>query len=144
MNTTLILAMTLAAPALKDPPKKDVDIVGEWVLESQTTNGRELKSAPGRRYNFMADGKWTQTTAKAKATSKINRAYTIDAMAKPAAIDMKTSASLAQPNMIGILRIDGDTLTICYAASGEERPKSFESGEGSGVTVLILKRAKKE
>lgn len=136
--------MTLAAPALKDPPKSDFNIVGEWVVESQITNGREMKTAPGRKYHFMADGKYTQTTAKAKAPSKINRSYAIDTKTKPAAIDMKTSVGLEQPNMIGIVRQDGDTLTICYVGTGLERPKTFDAADGSNATVLIMKRVKKE
>ena len=142
--STLILAMTLAAPALKDPPKKELNIVGEWVVESQITNGREMKTAPGRKYNFTADGKYTQTTAKAKVPSKISRAYAIDTKTNPAAIDMKTSTALEQPNMIGIVRVDGDTLTICYVSTDRDRPKTFDAADGSGATMLIMIRMKKD
>jgi uncharacterized protein (TIGR03067 family) len=65
-------------------------------------------------------------------------------MTKPAAIDMKTSTGLAQPNMIGIVRVEGDTLTICYVGNDLERPKTFDAAEGSGATMLIMKRVKKE
>ena len=40
--------------------------------------------------------------------------------------------------------MEGDTLTICYCnANKKERPKDFESKEGSGATLTVLKRVKK-
>jgi hypothetical protein len=60
MNTMLIfgLALGIAAPALKDPPKTDPAIVGEWVPESLTVGGKGGKFAAGLTYEFTADGKW--------------------------------------------------------------------------------------
>src|SRR5687767_543850 len=101
MNTTLFLAMTLAAPALKDPPKKDVNLVGEWIVESQITNGRQLNSTYERRYSFTNDGQWSMTT-KGKAIGS-GRTFTIDTKTKPAAIDLKLSAAATAAAYTGIV-----------------------------------------
>ena len=144
MNIFLITALVLSAPALKDPPKKDLNLAGEWIVESQTTNGRPLKSKIERRYIFSADGKWTMTTTKAKITPKLTRAFTIDDKNKPAAIDMKLSGLAASTTYTGIVKIEGDTMTLCYSRNGDERPTKFESPEGSTVVLIVLKRVKKE
>jgi uncharacterized protein (TIGR03067 family) len=142
--TLLITALAVGAPALKDPPKKELKIEGEWVVESQISAGRPLKSSIERRYIFSGDGKWTMTSSKAKAknAASLSRTYVIDATTNPASIDMKTSSGLAQPNMVGIIKVEGDTLTLCYSRSGEDRPKTFESPEDSSTYLIIMKRAK--
>jgi uncharacterized protein (TIGR03067 family) len=145
VNTTLLItALAVGAPALKDPPKKELKIEGDWVVESQITGGRPVKSSIERHYIFSADGKWTMISSKAKAKNapSLTRTYVVDASTNPPSIDMKTSSGLAQPNMVGIIKVDGDTLTLCYNRTGEDRPKTFESPEDSTTILIIMKRAK--
>ena len=137
MYATLMLAMTLGAPALKDPPKKELNIEGEWVVESQVTNGRQVKSTIERRYTFNKDGKWTLNT-KGKIIGG-ERTYAIDATKKPAAIDMKYSSATTYT---GIVKVEGDTLTLCYSRNSDDRPKAFESPENSNIILIVMKRAK--
>lgn len=42
----------------------------------------------------------------------------------------------------GIYEVNGDTLTICFAAPGEPRPTELKSSEQSKTTLLVLKKAK--
>jgi uncharacterized protein (TIGR03067 family) len=145
VNTTLLItALAVGAPALKDPPNKELKIEGEWVVESRVSAGRPLKSKVEQRYIFSADGKWTMTSSKsvAKNGATLTRTYAIDASTNPPSIDMKSSSGLAQPNMVGIIKIEGDTLTLCYSRAGEDRPKAFESPEDSSTLLIIMKRAK--
>lgn len=143
-SALLITALAIGAPALKDPPKKELKIEGDWVVESQTTGGRPLKSAIERHYIFSGDGKWTMISSKAKAKNapSLTRTFVVDPSTNPASIDMKTSSGLAQPNMVGIIKVEGDTLTLCYNRTGEDRPKTFESPEDSTTILIIMKRAK--
>jgi uncharacterized protein (TIGR03067 family) len=131
--------MSLAAPALKDPPKTELKIAGEWVVDSEVTNGRPLKTTIERRYTFADDGKWTLNT-KGKTLGG-EKTYSIDTSKKPAAIDMKYSAATKYN---GIVKLEGDTLTICYTRNEAERPTKFESLEGSTTILIVLKRVKKE
>ena len=144
MNTILLTAFAISAPALKDPPTKELNLAGEWIVESQVTNGIPLKSSVERKYIFSAEGTWTQTTSRTKVTPKLTRPYTIDDKNKPAAIDMKLSGLAASTTYTGIVKIEGDTMTLCYSRKADERPTKFDSPEGSTVILIVLKRVKKE
>jgi uncharacterized protein (TIGR03067 family) len=140
--TILFAALALGAPALKDPPKKELKLEGEWVVESQTTGGRLLNSKIERRYIFSADGKWTMTTSKAKVNPKLTRVYSLDTSKPLATIDMRTSPTLERPTYIGIVKMEGDRLILCYNRGVEERPKTFESPEKTNIVLIVLTRKK--
>jgi uncharacterized protein (TIGR03067 family) len=43
---------------------------------------------------------------------------------------------------VGIYKLDGDVLTMCFAAPGEPRPVAFTTNEQSKNWVIVLKRVK--
>jgi hypothetical protein len=45
---------------------------------------------------------------------------------------------------LGIYELNGDTLRICRAEAGEERPMEFKSKEGTQTILSVAKRQKKE
>ena len=147
MSTLVLgLAIVIGAPGLKDPPKKDTGIVGEWIPESISMAGKAAKApASGLRYEFTIDGKWIirRDGADAKSTP---REYKVDAKADPKTIDVGSvtpaAAAPARP-MLGIYKVEGDTLTICFGTAGGERPTSFEPMENARAMVMVLKGAKK-
>jgi uncharacterized protein (TIGR03067 family) len=143
MCPALLLAFALAAPALKDAPKKGGDLTGEWVVESVVYGGRPR--APQKdplRYVFDADGTWTIYRGERKPPG--NRAYRTEPDAEPPAITLKYDAAEQDgPESLGIYRLDGDTLTMCYNRPGvSKRPTEFASPEGSGTSLMVLKRAR--
>src|SRR5262245_61031434 len=140
------VALGVSAPALKDPSKKETGIIGERVLESSSLGGKAAKLASDTRYEFTADGQWIIRREGAEVKA-LPRQYKVDAKATPATIDVtyqKTAGGAAPPAMLGIYKIDGDTLTICYAPGGKERPTTFEPADGVRVAVMVLRRAKKQ
>ncbi len=46
--------------------------------------------------------------------------------------------------VLGIYKIEGDTITYCWAEPGKERPKEFATKADSGLTLMTLKRVKEE
>jgi uncharacterized protein (TIGR03067 family) len=149
MNTALLLglAVGVSAPALKDPPKKDAAIVGEWVPESVAIGRKKAQhtvTPAGLTYLFTGDGKWVTQREDDLAKFAPPRDYKLDPKTNPPSIDVTGGPAAAKP-LVGIYMVEGDTLTICFAGPGdEERPKSFEPPEGSRFMKMVLKRAKKK
>jgi uncharacterized protein (TIGR03067 family) len=91
---------------------------------------------------FSADGTWTAYRGERKLNG--NRAYRNDPTTDPPTITLKFDAAEQDgPESVGIYRVVGDTLTLCYSRTGSaRRPTAFESPEGSGINLIILKRAR--
>ena len=73
----------------------------------------------------------------------IKGTYKIDPAANPKA--METTASTGpykDKPLLGIYELDGDSLKICYAAPGKDRPTEFNSKAGSGWILTVHKRLK--
>lgn len=146
MTATLLgLALAVGAPNLKDKEKAPT-IVGEWEVESITTNGTRSAVGKGLQYTFTADGKWLIFRNGRETSPTINRGFTADAKPNPPTVDLTTSrAGGPEVRLIGIYKVDADTLTICSTrAKGADRPTRFEAPEGSGNTMYVLRRPKKE
>jgi len=147
MHSTLLigLALSVGAPAAKEAPKKEApSIVGEWIGEKVVSGGKDRPLPEGGFiFTFMADGK---LKVKDGANEKPDGAsYKLDPKKTPFTIDIDAPGEKA--SMIGIFKIDGDTLTICISgargAEDAERPTKFESPEGSRTILATFKRAKK-
>jgi uncharacterized protein (TIGR03067 family) len=141
------LAVSLAAPAPKEPPKKEPSIVGEWVGEKLVMGGKEVppaKGVKGMRFTFAEDGKFT---AHGDADKPDTGTYKIDAKKDPPELDLIVPTGKATEATLGIYKIEGDTLTICitftFGQKGAKRPAKLESPDDSDVMLMTFKRAKK-
>jgi len=140
MNTTLILGVVVgvSAPGLKDPPKKETTIVGEWSIENATIDGKPEKSHPSIRYEFTKEGQLTirRDDAPTEAFS-----YKIDPTADPPTISLGE-----KPNALsrGIFKVDGDKMLWCVSFDTKKRPNAFEAPAGSRQMLVVLKRVKKQ
>lgn len=143
MCPTFLLALAIAAPALKEAPRKGTDLTGEWVVESTVYSGRpRAQQREPQRYVFAADGTWTVYRGERKLSG--NRAYRTDPAADPPAIVLKMDAAEQDgPELPGIYKVEGNTLTLCHGPSGSmKRPAEFASPEGSRISLVVLKRAR--
>jgi uncharacterized protein (TIGR03067 family) len=137
MTPLLVIALAVAAPAPKDPPKKDPPgPIGRWALERATFAGMALP-AMDLTVTFTADGRYETKVAGGEA--QVSGTFSADPKKQPAEIDVTEPAG-GQVSA-SIYRIDGDTLTICTTTGGE-RPKTFDAPAGSKFVLLVLKRIK--
>jgi uncharacterized protein (TIGR03067 family) len=69
--------------------------------------------------------------------------FRLDATKTPRAIDFLPDFPAKGKPILGIYRLEGDKLTLCYPALGKERPREFSAKEGTGNTVAVWLREKK-
>ena len=150
----LTLAMGLALLARASAadvkaPEKDKNqikdhagkLLGTWVIVSGEEDG---KPSPAEK---IKGSKMTVDKKSIKLTDKDDKQlwvidYKLDASKKPAAIDMTVAEGPgASKSSKGIYELDGDTLKLCYALPGGDRPKDFKTKEGAKENCFILKRA---
>ena len=139
MNSMLILALVVAAPGAKEPPKKDPAYVGEWVTDTVTLGGRRIPG-PAMSVRIAADGTMERRGPDGK--TEFTGTFTVDLKPDPPHLDItvlddKKVGRVAK----GIFKIDGDTLTHC-SSQDDNRPKALESPAGSRTVLMVLKRRK--
>jgi uncharacterized protein (TIGR03067 family) len=125
-------ASTLAAD------KSPID--GKWTIETVTRDGKVDDNYAGAS-RVHEGSKYTMKGAEGKTLPTTDGAFTVDADKKT--LDMKPAGGrYKDKTLVGIYKLDGDTLTIAFAEPGKDRPTKFESKEGSGVVVAVMKKAK--
>lgn len=134
-----VLGVSLAIGLADD--KKD-PTAGKWTIESVTRDGKDAAALKGATREH-ADGAYTITPAKDSKAPPSGGTYTIDTSKTPIAIDMKAKGGTYDgKTLLGIVKVDGDTLTICFAEPGKDHPTKFESTAGSGFVLAVHKKAK--
>jgi len=146
MYSSLLIGMslTVGAPAKDAPPKDGPAIVGEWVGEKAVVGGKEQPVPKGGiSFTFTADGKMIVREGEREKAD--TGTYKADPKKDPAEVDIIPPEDKKEPTVQGIYKVDGDTLTLCFARgkAGAARPSKFEAPEGSDVIVITLKRVKK-
>jgi len=139
--TCLFLTVAIAAKARGTDPVQTKDLLGLWTCVSATIDGKPLAqdTAKELRLTLTADRYKTERGEQVLFDSS----YKLDTAKSPAQIDMiGTEGDLKGKAALGILKLDGENLTMCYVMPGKDRPMAFESQPGSGAFLVIWKRTK--
>jgi uncharacterized protein (TIGR03067 family) len=138
---TLVLAAVVlplrSAPKLKDRPTP-APLVGEWrVIVVEGGNGIELVPTDrGPAYAFTAAGR---VAIKDPVNGDSEWDFRAGDGPAPRPLDMDPGAGFGP----GIYRVEGDTLTACFAPPGADRPPEFARPPGSNFVLLTLTRIKR-
>ena len=117
------------------------DLLGSWTCVSAVIDGKPLAEGTAKelRLTLTADRYTTERGEQVLFDST----YKVDGSKAPPQIDMiGTEGDLKGKTAPGILKLDGDTLTMCYVMPGKERPTAFDSQPNTGATLAVWKRTK--
>ena len=139
MRTLLALGLVAAVFGVTSADDKADPTAGKWVIESVTRDGKSNDALKGATREHTG-GKYTITPAKGSKASVTSGTYTLDTTKSPIAIDMMPKGGNYDGKTLhGIVKHDGDTLTIAFAEPGKDRPTKFE---GAGLVVAVCKKVK--
>jgi len=136
----IVLSGPDAIKIVADPEMARLD--GEWSMVSGEASGQAMPAEMVKTGKRVAkDGEVTITIG---GRTYFKATFTIDAAKKPAAIDYEmTEGPTKGKKQLGIYKLDGETVTFCFAAPGKERPTEFTAKEGIERTLSVWKREKK-
>jgi uncharacterized protein (TIGR03067 family) len=148
----LFAAAALSAPlpdAVKEANERDKKALqGNWqVVDLESGGGHPIKPAQLRKLKhafrgneFILDG-----TDEDKSDMPIH--YKVDATKDPKTIDFAFEGKDAT-SWLGIYKIDGDKLVICWGNDGGARPTKFQTSQDDGgwrlYTMTRVARDKKK
>ena len=139
--TALLLAFAIAAPAPKvdgKPAPAEINpLIGEWIVDSHVSSGKPIARAAKPERITITEDRW-----KIGVEGMTESCLTIDAKKGHIKIWVPAQGDEEFTSALGIFKVEGETLTVCYRFDGK-RPEKFESLPKSGNSMMTLKRFKK-
>ena len=142
MGALLMLAVLgFAVPDRPDPGAKNArplaeDLLGDWRVIRRVNAGKDDVDLTLTLVFTRETMQHVRVTKEARSPGQ-TFPYLLDARPDPAVIRFRAS------KFTGILKIEGDLLTLCLHPSADDRPPpGFESPPGTAVTILQAMRVK--
>ena len=111
---------------------------GAWEVASAEVNGNKISSGDLDGITLTIHGKTFESTHDAQTD---RGAFTVNNAPQPQEMDVRAeNGAWAGRTVPAIYEAAGDTLRICYALEGNERPKVFTTEQDSGRLTVNYKR----
>lgn len=115
------------------------DLIGVWTCTAAVIDGRPVAAETVQQLRLTL----TADRYKSERGDQVlfDSTYAVDFSKHPARIDMiGTEGELQGKAAPGILKLDGNLLTLCYVMPGRERPTAFASQPQSGTFLVTYQR----
>jgi len=126
---------------LTDAGRKVLEqLAGTWVVVEEQVNGKKTDEAAVKEavitYVFAGD----KARAKSKTTPEVEATLWSNGGAAPMALDMAFMSNRTVQK--AIVKLEGDTLTLCIANPDKPRPTEFTAPAGFKGQLIVLKKQK--
>jgi uncharacterized protein (TIGR03067 family) len=139
----MIAVLAVAVPDRQDPTPKEAkpheQILGDWFPTASLIDGVERGAVPDGTIRVI----WITSSAtvwlengQPDVGNTLTADIAVDWSKNPVALDLTPKQG---KKMLGILKVEGDRLTLALSLNGARRPTDF----GAGCIVLHFKRVKK-
>lgn len=123
--------------------EKDAKVIqGLWAYESLEWNGKKIPTEQIKESTVTIEGnKFT-----VRRGNEVTQSGTIkfDSIKSQKTFDATVTGGEGKGSvMLGLYKIDGDTITVCMNYSGKERPTAYKTAEQSESVLVTAKRVKK-
>jgi uncharacterized protein (TIGR03067 family) len=146
MSKMLAALLLAAAPAALAAPGPNADrvkqeqdkLAGTWAVVSVEAGGVRLPAKDVKGFKLIFKG---ETFTAAMGEQKQEGTVKLDPSRQPRAMDIvhKTGPNKGKTEQ-AIYLLAGDTLRICGAEAGKDRPTDFSTVDKPGYTLLVLRR----
>ena len=114
---------------------------GTWKLESAETRGQKVESDEAKDIVVKIMGERYEVRIKDKIDGGTLK---LDETQKPKTMDATDTEGDDVGKVVkAIYELSGDTLRVCHAGEGDERPTEMATKEDSPVILMTFKREKK-
>ncbi len=112
---------------------------GDWAGVSMVVDGQKFPNDDAQALFRTIEGDRYTVSRYDRVIGR--GTFVLDASHRPGWIDAQPAGGKS-PLLRGIYRLEGGTLTFCFAQPGKERPVTFTSEPGSGHSLSAWQREK--
>jgi uncharacterized protein (TIGR03067 family) len=133
------MALMVAVAHGGDDKKGAAKLDGAWTATSWRRGDAEIgKDKVDTELVFNKD-----TYEFPNGINRISKKGSIKIDAAKGSIDFMPADGFAKgKTLLGIFKVDGDKLTLCFTSAGNERPKEFKTDDRSTVLATYIKKKK--
>lgn len=147
MQVLFVMCSLVHVSSSQDSISQEVQkLNGTWNVVSSQTDGKDF-TARLKGFQYLFDGQFIKLMdANGKPVLRSDnkpdeRPFLINVLTNPKTMDMTIQIKSKSFMSLGIYRLDGDELMLCFSEPGSPRPTAFQSKDGT--TLITLKRVKK-
>lgn len=130
----VLVAVGQASPGDKDKVK---DLEGTWIATSWKRGDGEVGKDKVDTELVLSKGAYEFP----KGINRISKKGTYKLDAAKGAIDFTPEDGPAKgKTLLGIYKVEGNVLTLCFRAAGNERPTAFKTGDRNTVLATYEKK----
>ena len=113
-------------------------IEGTWKLIGGEQNGEDEPQEDLARSSLVIQGDHHTVNI---GDAVLEGTHELDTTQSPMTIDAQdTAGPFEGMSLKGIFKVDGDELTVCFAAPGEDRPDEFTTKTGKATLMHVWRR----